>query len=348
MNYKEKFAFKKLPALIVSFLILFSCSKANTGVEPNQNGAKTIVDLFGRLQVSGSQIMDKNGKPVSIHGMSLFWSQWSASFYNEKCVDWLYNDWKCTVVRAAMGIEGGGYLTNPEAEITKVTKVIDAAIKNGIYVVVDWHDHNAQNHLEQAKQFFDIISEKYGEYPNVIYEIFNEPLQVSWSNVVKPYSVEVIKTIRQNDPDNLIIVGNPTWSQDVDVASKDPIKDPNVCYALHFYTSTHKQFLRDKSVTAMNNGVALFISEFGTSEASGDGIIDWAETDLWINFFKTNKISTCNWSAFDKDETSAALKPGANPQGGWTENDLSESGKFNRNLIRTLNKDVFKAIGIEY
>ncbi len=349
--------FKGISILIFLILFISSCSKANTGVEPEQkSGAKTVVDLYGRLQVKGNQIANKDGSSVSLHGMSLFWSQWAnsqekynkASFYNEKCIDWLYNDWKCTVVRAAMGIEGGGYLTNPETEIEKVFIVIDAAIKNGIYVVVDWHDHNAEKHLEQAKQFFDIVSEKYGDYPNIIYEIYNEPLQVSWSNVVKPYSIEVIKTIRANDPDNLIIVGNPTWSQDVDVAAEDPISDSNVTYALHFYTSTHKQWLRDKSVAAINKGASLFISEFGTSEASGSGIIDWTETDRWINFFKQYKISTCNWSAFDKNETSAALKPGANPEGGWTETDLSESGKFNRNLIRTLNKDVFKAIGIEY
>jgi endoglucanase len=353
----EYFKSKKTFILLFFLILISSCSKANTGVEPGQNMSnKTIVDLYGRLQVNGKNITDKNGNVVSLHGMSLFWSQWAnasekfnkTSFYNEKCVDWLYSDWKCTVVRAAMGIEGGGYLTNPEAEIEKVFIVIDAAIKNGIYVVVDWHDHNAEKHLDQAKVFFDIVSEKYGDYPNIIYEIYNEPLQISWSKVVKPYSIEVINTIRANDPDNLIIVGNPTWSQDVDIAAKDPIIDNNVTYALHFYTSTHKQWLRDKSVSAMNNGASLFISEFGTSEANGSGIIDWEETDRWINFIKQYRISTCNWSAFDKNETSAALKPGANPEGGWTEDELSESGKFNRNLIRMLNKDAFQLIGIEY
>lgn len=342
--------FEKMKFLMmaISLVIVISCKAYDNPVSQDSNSGKTIVAQFGLLHVDGNKIVDKNKNPISLHGMSLFWSQWSGSFYNAKCIDWLYNDWKCTVVRAAMGVESGGYLINPEAEIAKVYTVIDACIKNGIYVVVDWHDHNAQNHLEQAKKFFEIISEKYGEYPNVIYELFNEPLQVSWKNVVKPYAEEVIKVIRANDPDNLILVGNPTWSQDVDVAAKDPINDVNVAYTFHFYTSTHKQSLRDKAVTAMNNGAALFISEFGTSEASGDGIIDYNETQLWINFIKQYNLSTCNWSAFDKNETSAALKSGANPLGNWAESDLSESGKFNRNLIRELNKDLFKAIGIEY
>jgi len=334
--------------LVFSFVFVVSCKASNNQVSQDSTSGKTIVTQFGLLHVDGNKIVDKNNDPIALHGMSMFWSQWSGSFYNKKCIDWLYSDWKCTVVRAAMGVEGGGYLTNPEAELANVMTVVDACIKNGIYVVVDWHDHNAQNHLEQAKRFFENISEKYGEYPNVIYELFNEPTQVSWKDVVKPYSEEVIKVIRANDPDNLIIVGNPTWSQDVDVAAKDPIIDTNIAYTLHFYTSTHKQSLRDKAVTAMNNNAALFVSEFGTSEASGNGIIDYNETQIWINFVKQYNLSTCNWSAFDKNETSAALKPGTNPLGNWTESDLSESGKFNRNLIRELNKDLFKAIGVEY
>lgn len=341
---------EKIKFLIITFslILVISCKASDNPLSQDSTSGKTIVGQFGLLQAKGDKIVDKNKNPIALHGMSLFWSQWSGSFYNSDCIDWLYSDWKCTVIRPAMGIEGGGYLSNPEAELAKVITVTDACIKNGIYVVIDWHDHNAQNHLEQAKKFFEIISEKYGNYPNVIYEIYNEPLQVSWKDIVKPYAEEVIKVIRANDPDNLIIVGNPTWSQDVDIAALDPIKDVNVAYALHFYTSTHKQPLRDKSIKAMNSNAALFISEFGISEANGAGIIDYEETQRWIDFFKQYKLSTCNWSAFDKNETSAALKPGANPHGGWKDSDLTESGKFNRDLIRTLNADLFKTIGVEY
>ncbi len=332
---------KKIFILLIFILLFSSCKRIDSGVNPENSAPASIVDLYGQIHVKGNKIVDKNEKPVALHGMSLFWSQWGGNYYNEKCVQWLRDDWKCTVVRASMGIESGGYLTNTQTEYAKTIAVIDACIKYGIYVVVDWHDHNAQDHLSQAKAFFANIAQKYGSQPNIIYEIYNEPLQVSWSNVIKPYAVEVIKSIRQYDPDNLIVVGNPNWSQDVDVAAKDPINDANVAYSLHFYTGTHKQWLRDKAISAMNSGAALFVSEYGISEASGNGNIDLAETNLWMNFLDTYSLSSCNWSIIDKSETSAALKTGANPNGGWTAADLTQSGTYNKNYIITKNLDAF-------
>jgi endoglucanase len=324
--------------------LLLSCKSAESGMMEQSQNKKSVVDSLGLIHVRESKLVDKNENSVALHGMSFFWSQWGGKFYNEECVRWLRDDWKCTIVRAACGVEEGGYLENPEAELAKVKTVIDAALQLGIYVIVDWHDHRAQDHLEQSKKFFQTIARQYGNTPNIIYELYNEPLKVSWSETVKPYAEAVIKVIRQYDPDNLIVVGTPTWSQDVDVAAADPILDKNLAYALHFYTSTHKQRLSDKAIAAMDSGAALFVTEYGISEANGNGIIDSVETQRWLSFVDQYKLSTCNWSAFDKNETSAALKPGASPNGNWTENDLSESGIFIRNRIRALNAGIFKAL----
>jgi len=296
--------------------------------------AGSVVDSHGRLQAKGNRIVGKHGKPVSLAGMSLFWSQWMPKYYTPETVAWLKKDWNASVVRAAIAVGSGGYLTNPEAEMGRAKTVIDAAIKEGMYVIVDWHDHRAEAHPEKATEFFTQIAKQYGDKPNLIYEIFNEPLQVSWKDVIKPYSERVIKAIREVDKDNLIIVGNPTWSQDVDVAAADPIKDPNVAYTLHFYAGTHKQFLRDKAKKAMDLGVALFVTEWGTVNANGDGAIDRASTEEWLAFMREHQISHCNWSIADKVEGAAALKPGASGTGGWKESELTESGRYLREIIR--------------
>lgn len=331
--------------VLILTLFLFSLNHFEKKViAKNDKEVKNIVDHFGLLHVKGNKIVDKNEEPIALNGVSLFWSQWGGNFYNESCVDWLYKDWKCTVIRAACGVENGGYLIEPDKEMQKVTSVIDACIKTGIYVIVDWHDHHAQNHIQQSKEFFKTISQRYGDKPNIIYEIYNEPLMVSWSRVIRPYAKEVIKVIRDYDPDNLIIVGTSTWSQDVDIASKDTINDINLAYSFHFYTSTHTEWLRNKAITAMNNGIALFVSEYGISEANGTGTINYNETDKWFSFMDNYNLSACNWSIIDKDETSAALKPGTDPYGEWTEDDLSESGAFIRNRIRTLNIKLFEKI----
>jgi aryl-phospho-beta-D-glucosidase BglC (GH1 family) len=309
-------------------------STAMAGNEMTSDQSKSVVAVHGRLQAKGNRIVGKDNKPVSLAGMSLFWSQWISKYYTAETVAWLKKDWNATVIRAAIAVGSGGYLTNPEAEMARAKTVIDAAIKEGIYVIVDWHDHKAEDHPEQAVEFFTQIAKSYGKSPNLIYEIFNEPLQVSWKDKVKPYSERVIKAIRAIDPDNLIVVGNPTWSQDVDVAAADPIKDPNIAYTLHFYAGTHKQYLRDKAKKALDLGVALFVTEWGTVNANGDGAIDRESTEAWLAFMKENHLSHCNWSLADKVEGAAALKPGASPLGGWSDGDLTESGRYVRDIIR--------------
>ncbi|HLP17593.1 MAG TPA: cellulase family glycosylhydrolase [Bacteroidota bacterium] len=304
----------------------------------------TVVQRFGALKTAGNKIVDQNGNPVVLRGMSLYWSQWKGQFYNTNCVQWLRNDWKCSVVRASMAVEMGGYLTNALNEKTKIKNVINACIAAGIYVIVDWHDHHAQWHTPQAIAFFEEIARLYHDKPNIIYEIYNEPLQVSWADSVKPYADTLARRIRAIDPNNLIIVGSPTWSQDVDIAAGNPLTYSNIAYTLHFYAATHKQSLRNKAAVALAKGAALFVSEFGTTEASGTGKIDSAETELWMKFMNDNQLSWCNWSVADLSETSAALKPGASGDGGWPLSEISISGLWIRNKIRTENAAIVSGI----
>jgi endoglucanase len=296
---------------------------------------QTAVEQYGQLSVKGNKIVDKNGNPVQLKGMSLFWSQEIGKYYNYSAIKWLRDDWKCTLTRAAMAVEYGGYLTNPEREKQKVDSAINAALKLGMYILVDWHDHHAQRHTAKAQEFFAQIAKEYGKYPNIIYETYNEPLNnVSWADSIKPYHESVIATIRKYDPDNIIVCGTRTWSQDVDEASLNPIKGDNIAYALHYYASTHKQELRDKAQKALDNGAALFVSEYGTVFANGNGDINYKESALWWDFLDRNQISWCTWSICDKKETSAALKPGASATGGWTTDMLNPSGILVRSKLR--------------
>lgn len=299
------------------------------------SGATTVVQRHGQLGVNGKAIVDEHGRSVVLRGMSLFWSQWGGRYYNADCVKWLRDDFGCTVVRAAIGVDGDGYRRNPELEQQKAETIIEAAIDSGIYVIVDWHAHEADTAV--AKRFFARIAQRFGKYPNLIYETFNEPIRQDWTKDIKPYHEAVIAKIREYDPDNLIICGTPLWSQRVDVAATDPVRGTNVAYTLHFYASTHKQDLRDRAQAAMDKGIAIVVTEWGTSEATGNGRLDAEETERWLKFLEENRVSWCNWSVIDKPETSAALTPGAPVTGGWTADQLSASGKLVRNEIRTRN-----------
>jgi len=294
----------------------------------------TAVGIHGSLQVQGNKIVDKTGNPVQLRGMSLFWSNWAGPWYNENAVSTLAKDWKAGIVRAPMGIEpDGAYLSNPDAEKAKIVSVADAAITQGIYVIIDWHDHNAHNHTGQAQTFFTEMAQKYGNVPNVIFEVYNEPTQVSWDQV-KSYAEQVIGSIRGTGANNLVIVGSPTWSQDVDVAANNPITQyQNVAYTLHFYAATHKQFLRDKANTALGKGLALFVTEWGTCSADGNGSVDANETNTWLNWMDQNSISWANWSLFDKNEACSAVFPGTSATGPWPDGTLTQSGQLVRPKI---------------
>lgn len=301
--------------------------------------AQTPVADNGALSVSGTHIVNEAGNSVSFAGNSIFWSNsgWGAEpFYNASVVGWLKDDWGSTIVRAAMGVgpENGGYLFDQSGNENRVKTIVDAAIAEGLYVIIDWHSHDAHNQQADAIAFFTNMANLYGSYDNVMYEIYNEPTSCSWSNDVKPYAEAVIAAIRAIDPDNLIIVGSPTWSQDVDVASLDPItSSTNIAYTIHFYAGTHGTWERSKAQIAIDNGIALFCTEWGTVNANGDGAVDATSTEEWMTFFCDNSISHVNWHIHDKPEGSAAVWPGTSSTGNWTANDLTPSGTLVKSII---------------
>ncbi len=303
-----------------------------------QRSGDRPVDRHGWLRVEGTKILDQHGQPTQLRGMSLFWSQIRGQFWNAKAIDWLVDDWKIEVVRASMGVgiadDLPGYLIEPLPNYVLLETAVEAALAQGIYVIIDWHDHRASEHLLESKEFFERVAKRWGNRPEVIFEIYNEPESDLWP-VVKEYSEQIVSVIRQWAPQSLIVLGTPTWSQDVDIAAADPLVGENLAYAIHFYSSTHGEYLRKKVRTALNAGIALFCSEWSASEATGNGRLDWEETRAWFELLDSHEISWCNWSITDKDESSGTLRPGACPEGGWGPEELTTSGKQIREFLRS-------------
>lgn len=308
---------------VILFLLGFLFT--NLGAQP--------VKMHGPLSVNGIQLVDQNREPILLRGVSYGWHNWWPRFYNQGSVKWLRDDWKATVVRAAMGVDPDrGYLRSKEWSVETIEKVIDAAIENDIYVIVDWHSHTVRQN--EAIEFFEHIARKYGDKPHVLYEIFNEPERIEWEPV-KKYSIEVIKAIRRIDPDNIILVGSPHWCQDLHIVADDPITGfENLMYTVHFYAATHKQSLRDRCDYALSKGIPIFASETAGMEATGNGPINHEEWQTWIDWMEQNQISWITWSISDKNETCSMLTTEADSRGDWSENNLKESGKLTRAYLR--------------
>ncbi|GGI25332.1 glycoside hydrolase family 5 protein [Pedobacter mendelii] len=300
------------------------------------------VNRNGALKVVGGKILNSKNIEPQLRGVSLSWSIWQGKkYYNEDVVNWLQSDFNINLLRVSMAVQpDGGYLQNPAEQEELITKTIDAAIKNGLYVLIDWHDHNAHQHLAQSKEFFIKMAKRYTGKPNVIYEIFNEPEKIEWQTV-KDYAIAVIQEIRKYDSKNIIVVGSPHWDQDVDVAAKDPIKGfNNIAYSFHFYASepSHQDVLMQKADMAVTLKLPLFVTEWGVGEASGDGKFIVANADKWVAWMEKNKLSSANWNITDKNETTALLKPGASVEGKWKLDMLTPAGLYIRTQLKKLNK----------
>ena len=322
--------------LFKSMLLSFLCFVALSCTANEKDNDKSIVGRNGQLQVKGTQLVNEHGDAFVLRGASFGWHIWWPRFYNQQTVAWLASDWKCNVVRAAIGVgPDNSYLQNPDFAIEKLTNVIEGAIKEGIYVIVDFHSHDI--HSNEAKAFFTHVAQKYGKHPNIIYEIFNEPDNESWEEV-KAYSEDLIKTIRAIDPNNIILVGSPHWCQDIHLVAEDPILgQTNIMYTMHFYAGTHKKWLRDRTDAAIAKGIPVFVSECAGMEATGDGPIDHAEWKAYLDWMEYRKLSWIVWSIADKNETCSMLLPEAESTGNWSLGSMKEWGKISRTAIITNN-----------
>ncbi len=346
MNQSIKQTGKRLVAVLVTICvaittILILPSKTNT-VEA---AGLTPVQRHGQLRVSGTRIVDQNGQSFQIRGISTHGINWDVGrpYVNQASFQSLRDDWGANAVRLAMyTAEYNGYCAGGNQGDLKnlLYSGVQYATDLGMYAVIDWHilnDRNPNQNIEQSKAFFREVSARYNNYNNVIYEICNEPNggDVTW-DVIKQYANTIIPIIRANDPDAIIIVGTPTWSQlgmqghTNEVADSPLTGYSNIVYSLHFYCAegSHTQYLPAKVDYAVSRGLPVIVSEFGLSEASGNGRVDTAQATNWLNKLEGYGIGYFCWSLSNKNETSALINSGCGKTSGWTDGDLTEAGRF--------------------
>ena len=309
--------------------------------QPSSPSGMATPSNSGALKVVGTQLCDQNGNPVMLRGLSTHGMAWFPDYVNEAAFKEFHEVWGANVIRLAMyTAEYNGYCTGGDRAWLKnlVHQGVEYATKNDMYVIIDWHilsDANPNTYKEDAKAFFHEMSANYANQDNVIYEICNEPNGgTSWAEV-KAYANEVIPVIRANDSDAIIIVGTPNWCQYVKDAAADPITGyENIMYALHFYAATHTDWLRNDMVTALNSGLPIFVSEYGICDASGNGAIDEGQANAWIEAMNQHGVSYCGWNISNKAETSAIFNSSCNKTSGWTYEDLSQSGKWQYDMLQ--------------
>lgn len=315
--------------------------------EPAVSEAPSVDDStpygqHGALHVENGKLTDADGNIVQLYGMSTHGIAWFPQYINYDSFRTLRDDWNTNCIRLAMyTAEYGGYCAGGDKEQLKqlVRDGVSYATELGMYVIVDWHilsDCDPNQNKDEAIAFFREMSEAFADNDNVLYEICNEPNSgTSWDSI-KSYAEEVIPVIREQKPDAVILVGTPTWSQEIDKAATSPLTFDNVMYTLHFYAGTHKDDLRNRLETCAQNNLPVFVSEFGMCDASGNGANDFDSTTKWLDLLNKYQISFCCWNLANKDESSSVFKAASTALSDWTDEDFNESGRWIRDYFRSM------------
>ncbi len=302
---------------------------------------------YGALSVNDQgQLVDESGKTAQLTGVSSHGLSWYGDYITKDSVTYLRDNWGINCLRLAMYTSDyNGYCVagedNQQALKDRIKEAVEAATENDMYVIIDWHilnDSDPNEYKAQAIQFFGEMVRLYKGNEHVIYEICNEPNRdTSWEDICD-YANEVIPVIRNVDKKALILVGTPSWCQDLTEVMESPLDYSNIMYTYHFYAGSHGTKARNQLMEALEAGLPVFISEYGYTNADGDGDINEKEADSWKEVIDEYGLSTCIWNLSNKEEASSLIKADCDKTCDWTEDDLTAQGQYFLNTLSTKEK----------
>lgn len=312
--------------VIIMIIVLSGCTNSNIendndGLIQEKNVDKNSIAYTGWLKTEGAKLLNEKGEPIQLRGLSSHGIQWFPEVITYGNLKELKENWNINVFRIAMYTDPNtnGYIAHPQESKDEVNRIVEYAKALDMYVIIDWHilhDNNPQTYQKESIEFFDEMSKKYADVPNVIYEICNEPngYDVIWDRNVKPYAEEVVKAIRANCPKSLIIVGTPDWCKSLKEVANNPLNYNNIAYSCHFYAGSHEGVLQSEIDYCIEQNIPVFVSECGITNATGNGAIYADKYRAWINFLNERNISYIYWSFSNKDESSSILTPEYSPK----------------------------------
>jgi fibronectin type 3 domain-containing protein len=232
--------------------------------------ARTAIAATPWLHTSGNWILDPNNNQVTLRGCSVVCPEYQTGTKNtNQIIDLIANSatgWFTRVVRLPVCTSG-----NAATDYALIDPIVQHCIAKGLYVIVDLHfvqDYGSaagQVPQSQVLNFWNTIAPHYASSPNVIFEVYNEPVNPADWNTWKSYIQPVVNAIRAVAPNNLILMGSPQWSTFVNQAVSNQITGGNIVYVYHLYPNQGApttSFLDGKYGTAANS-VPVVLGEFG-------------------------------------------------------------------------------------
>lgn len=281
---------------------------------PNSNG----------LSVVGKDII-RWGAPYRLRGVSLMSTIWEdgVAMVNTLAADNL----NVNCVRIPFHLNdgsGNGYLQATDKEayyLTKMKPTIDAVMAKGWHCIIDYHailNWDKESDLDNMLAFWTHIASKYANEPRVLFEMFNEPISPSGNPITlatwtayRDRMQTVVDCIRSVAPNNIIIIGSPSWSTRINFAPQALFVGTNLVYSYHLYPNQGVTGLAAFLASQIPSNLPVIMTEFGFSEVITDGVTNLsvnpnypADVKAW--FLANPHVSWTAWS-YGASPTSLSL-----------------------------------------
>ena len=326
----------QVPKKLVSWILFLVLLLAVVFIEylllrPKNSQAPVEAGHISALHIEYGKLKDEDGQTVQLTGMSSHGLLWYPGYVNSGAMQTL-KEYGANTFRIAVysDDEAGGYVQKPQETMQLLYLAVENAICMDMYAVVDWHvlqDASPLNNTDSALSFFEEVSAHYGDCPNLLYEICNEPNGGTTWDEICAYAEQVIPVIRKNAPNAVVIVGTPEFSYAAEWAIDRPLAFENVMYSFHFYAGQFDDHFNDVFNLAEKKDVALFVTEWGVNYGM-NGKPALAQAEKLVTVLNRRKISWAAWSLSNKDEVYSAIRPDCGKLSGWEEDDLTDVGKL--------------------
>ncbi len=311
--------------------VVFSAIHSNLGA----------VESTPWLHVEGIHIKDPKGNKVVLRGVSL--PDIALNDYREgagksatELIEMLTDrekGWYSTVIRLPVyPIWKLGYNTNPNRYDQRyIRPAVEKCVEKNIYCIIDWHYVDDPRELDrETRAFWSDIASKYKDYPNIMFEVFNENKTdmswEEWKSIVQPW----VNLIQDYAPRNLILVGAPHYAQHLFDAPENPIDGKNIVYVAHIYPGLEQRHW-DTWMFNTADKIPLFVTEWGFRKDSGK-ITSGTISNYGIaikNKLEEHNLSWTSWVAdYDWEpemfDANWNLRVGENEMGGFVKDYLTE------------------------
>jgi hypothetical protein len=226
-----------------------------------------------RLQAQGNQIINAVGTPVLLKGLM---PPDPAKLHSKNRFNHDFfikiSETGANVIRIPVHPEN--WVRDRDYLWRYLDPIVAWAGELGMYVIIDWHyignvatgagpqmpDLDVQP-KELTLEFWQRTANYFQDTPNVIFEIFNEPQNITardWHS----NAMEIVQVIRDQGADQLVIVGGIDYGKDLSWVRENPIADDNIAYAAHIYPA-HPSYLWSHLFGEVAEIYPVLITEWG-------------------------------------------------------------------------------------